>query len=344
MFKNKHIGTYSAVIMFSFFSIAIPSFASSNVTHKIQDIGGGLSLITVLPVFETVRDETSCPKFPKEEWVEVPAVYETYMDTEVAQYAYRTLDVTPPEYDGAGRLKNLAKAEWKDIPAVTREVPRHRVKTPATVKKRVIPSVCKTVTKRVMKSPTVYLIKTDLGIIIQSYSDQEDLADFLNSRIKTDEPQDNEMQIGQDLGGGLNLITIPKTYETVQQPHPSCMRQQETEWVKIPAVYEIITESYTSSPAQTDISVLPPVYEKDGKLKMAARAKLTTTPAVIKNIERNILKAKPKLVQRIIPTICGMQTIRLVKFPEFYIVITSDGDIAEMFHDAEALGKFLNAR
>ena len=85
------------------------------------------------PVFKTISEPVVVQE-ASTELVTIPATYETVTETRVVQ----------PQYtDGMGNL----------VPAVTKQVTRRVVKTPASTQERMIPSVTKMETRRVLKTP-----------------------------------------------------------------------------------------------------------------------------------------------------------------------------------------------
>ena len=89
-------------------------------------MGGGFT--SGGPVFETISEPIVVQE-ALTELVTIPATYETVMETMVVQ----------PAYNGT--------------PAVTKQVPRRVVKSPASTMERVVPAVTKTMTRRILKNP-----------------------------------------------------------------------------------------------------------------------------------------------------------------------------------------------
>lgn len=89
--------------------------------------------VTIPPVFETVT-ETVVVQEASTELVTIPATYQTVQETVVVQ----------PQYDrGDGTIE----------PAITKQITRRVVKTPARIQERAIPAVTKQETRRVIKTP-----------------------------------------------------------------------------------------------------------------------------------------------------------------------------------------------
>ena len=95
--------------------------------------GSEVEYVPTPPVYETVS-ETVVVQEASTELVTIPATYETVQETIVVQEAYQASD-------------------GSNVPAVTKEVSRRVVKTPARTSERTIPSVSKVETRRVVKTP-----------------------------------------------------------------------------------------------------------------------------------------------------------------------------------------------
>ena len=102
--------------------------------------GSSTELEFIPPEYETVT-ETIVVQEASTEYVSIPKSYETVKETIIVQ----------PEY--------LSK-DGKVVPAVTEEVARRVIKTPASTTERVIPAKTSTVTRQVLKTPGRTVEKT----------------------------------------------------------------------------------------------------------------------------------------------------------------------------------------
>ena len=134
----------------------------------LLNLGDGVVLEVVPPVFETISEVR---KEPSEEWVTIPAVFETINETVVIQEGYTELKVIPAILTDDGSRLEPAQASLVDIPAVTKKVTRRVVKIPAKVVKRTIPCLCTPQTMRRKVTETVYIFRDELGAEVARYDD-----------------------------------------------------------------------------------------------------------------------------------------------------------------------------
>ena len=104
-----------------------------NTSETLVVGSAGATYDYIPPVFETVT-ETVVVQEASTELVTVPATYETVTETVVVQ----------PQY---------ARGDGTVEPAVTKQVTRRVVKTPARTQERVIPAVTKQESRRIIKTP-----------------------------------------------------------------------------------------------------------------------------------------------------------------------------------------------
>lgn len=104
-----------------------------SVVNRHQGVRSGFAAGYSPPIFETVS-ETVVVQEASAELVTIPATYETVTETVVVQPSYR---------DGDGNF----------VPAVTKQISRRVVKTPASTRERTVPAVTKQETRRVIKVP-----------------------------------------------------------------------------------------------------------------------------------------------------------------------------------------------
>jgi len=121
-------------------AMIITNHGNRNVAAGRYSIGGGIinsgpsvEYINVPPVFETVSEPVVVQE-ASTELVTIPAIYETVSETVVVQ----------PQY---------AAGDGTIVPAVTKQITRRVVKTPASTVERMIPAVTKMETRRVIKIP-----------------------------------------------------------------------------------------------------------------------------------------------------------------------------------------------
>lgn len=155
-------------IILLFWAEAASAQSKDSKAGELVNLGNGFFLEVVPPVFETiseVREE------PSEEWVTIPAVFETINETVVIQEGYTELKVIPAILTDGGSRLEPAQASLVDIPAVTKSVTRRVVKTPARVVKRTIPCLCTPQTKRRKVTETVYIFRDESGTEVARYDD-----------------------------------------------------------------------------------------------------------------------------------------------------------------------------
>ena len=148
-----------------------------------------------------------------------------------------------------------------------------------------------------------------------------------------------------DIGDGLVLEVIPSQYETVQDTSCSDRHAQSpTEWVVVPATFESITETVIVQEAYTDVKITPIIYNSNGSVKTAAKAKMIEIPAVSKQVTRRVIKTPSKIVQRILPNTCSFRMKRRLKKSKSYKIKDKSGITLNHFENAESLAEFLNSR
>ncbi|MGB0907733.1 MAG: hypothetical protein ACPGVT_09580 [Maricaulaceae bacterium] len=152
-----------------------------------QDIGGGLYLVTVPPVYETVSYSiggVQCDGITPivEEWFLIPATYKTVTETKIIAASRTEIEIIDPIYDDKGVLLKTARASVKAIPAVTKEITRKIMLTPARPEKRYVPQMCQDKIKSIIRDPKYYLVKDDAGKIIRTFRNDGNLLAYLGSR------------------------------------------------------------------------------------------------------------------------------------------------------------------
>ena len=148
-----------------------------------------------------------------------------------------------------------------------------------------------------------------------------------------------------DIGGGLVLEIIPAQFENVQDT--SCsdrLAQSPIEWVVVPATFESITETVIVQEAYTDVEVTPIIYNSDGSVKTAAKAKMIEIPAVSKQVTRRVMKTPSKIVQRIVPNTCSFRMKRRLKKSTAYQIKDKSGTTINHFENPESFAEYLNSR
>lgn len=159
-----------AVFAIVLFSAYIASAQSEGFESEgMLNLGGGLFLEVVPPEYETVTVDRQ--EEPSEEWVTIPAVFETISETVVIQEGYIYLKVIPAILDDDGSRLEPAQASLIDIPPVTKTVSRRVVKVPARVVKRTVPCMCTPQTRRRKINEAVYVFWDEAGAEIARYDD-----------------------------------------------------------------------------------------------------------------------------------------------------------------------------
>jgi len=112
-------------------SVAAGRYGAQN--GAVFNSGPTVEYINVPPVFETVSEPVVVQE-ASTELVTIPATYETVSETVVVQPAY-------------------VAGDGSQVPAITKQISRRVVKTPASTQERTIPAVTKVETRRVIKTP-----------------------------------------------------------------------------------------------------------------------------------------------------------------------------------------------
>lgn len=155
-----------------------------NIVNRHRGGAQGYAPIGAAPVFETISEPVVVQE-ASTELVTIPATYETVMETRVVQ----------PQYtDGSGNF----------VPAVTKQVSRRVVKTPARTQERVIPAVTKTETRRVIKHAAgSHAAGAFRGVSSSSYS----------SSAGSTTPQSNALQMSLLSGPQTVSVTAYLSYD-----------------------------------------------------------------------------------------------------------------------------------
>ena len=119
-----------------------------------------VNYVTIPPVYETVTEPVVIQE-ASTELVTIPATYETVSETFVVQEASTELVTIPATYETVTETVVVQPqsvtygpgGQQQVIPAVTKQVNRRVVKTPARVTERVIPAVTQQIQRRVVKTP-----------------------------------------------------------------------------------------------------------------------------------------------------------------------------------------------
>ena len=165
--------------------VAAPQWSAAqdanDTSNKIMDLGNGLVLEIIPAEYVTVSDNTRCLKLSNSiEWVTIPATYETVTETVIVQAGYTDVDVSPPVYNFDGSIQLFAKAQIKEIPAVTKQVTLRKVKTPARMVQRTQPVICTPQTRRKLLKSKSYKIKDKSGITLNHFENAESFAEYIN--------------------------------------------------------------------------------------------------------------------------------------------------------------------
>jgi len=114
------------------------------------------------------------------EWVTIPAVFEMVTETIIVQEAYPIVKVNPAHFAADGTLISKATAAIETVPALTKDVARRVVKTPARRVQRLIPNGYHAPTIRKRVAVETYIIRDETGAEIARYEDPVAFADFVN--------------------------------------------------------------------------------------------------------------------------------------------------------------------
>ena len=148
-----------------------------------------------------------------------------------------------------------------------------------------------------------------------------------------------------DIGDGLVLEIIPAQYETVSENRCNDRHAlNPTEWIVVPATFESITETVIVQEAYIDVEVTPIAYNSDGSVKTAAKATMIEIAAISKQETRRVVKTPSKIVQRVVPNTCSMQTKRRLKKSKSYKIKDKSGRIVSHFETPESFTEYLNSR
>lgn len=132
--------------------------------------------LEIIPAKYVTRTKTpdNIKNRPKE-WILIPATYEMINETIVVQDAYSVLDVVPAVRAENGQVIQAAKLSLKEIPAVTREVTRRVVKTPAKPVYMQMPGTWRDQTVREEISEASYILFDDAQVEIARFNAPEDV-------------------------------------------------------------------------------------------------------------------------------------------------------------------------
>jgi len=170
------------------FLLATPQWSLAQTAYvpdvETIDLGNALILEINPEKYETYFDSSYCDELHKNtfEWVTIPAVTENRNETLIVQDAYTDVKVSPPVYNADGSMETAAKADLIEIAAVTKQVTRRVIITPARQVKRLIPNLCHHDIARRLVTPKSFTIKDKFGVILNQFETPEALADYLNSK------------------------------------------------------------------------------------------------------------------------------------------------------------------
>jgi len=165
-----------------FVSFKSSAFAQMTVKNNFVKLGNGFVVETIPAEYVTVVGTTpeAFLKPNAEEWIVIPAVYDTVTETIIIEEGYSSLKMTPALYSGDGQLLKKATALVEDTPAVTTDVTLQVVKTPAKAVKRTIPNRYHPPTFRKRVKDEIYIVRNVQGVEIARYDDPAAFAAFVN--------------------------------------------------------------------------------------------------------------------------------------------------------------------
>ncbi len=152
-FGPQNLAVVSQPRYANFISIP-PEFETVTETIVIQP--QSVEYVQAPPTFETVTEPVIVQEATTE-LVTIPATYETVTETIVVQPQYEYNGQTVPAVTKNIQrrvVKTPARTVEKVVPAVTKMETRRVIKTPASTTERVIPAVTKQITRRVLKTPS----------------------------------------------------------------------------------------------------------------------------------------------------------------------------------------------
>lgn len=184
MFIIRMTGGILASIVFSFF-LLYPLWRALLLgdAPRSYDIGDGLALEHIPPVFRTITDNTRCEQLLN--LIELGgtlATSETKTETVIIQEGSLEVKVTPISYNKDGSVKSAARVGFRRIPSVSKQVTYPSVKTPSWDVQRKSGVKCRPITRRVIWTPAAYKIKDKSGATIKYFETAEALAEYINSK------------------------------------------------------------------------------------------------------------------------------------------------------------------
>jgi len=170
MFAKITIWTIIPILLFS--AQIASAQSKDSKAGELENLGNGIFLEVIAAKYVTViADTPEGVESSSEEWVVIPATFETITKTIVIQDPYFELQVTPVTLAEDGAVLQSAQASLIEIPAVTKTISRRVVKTPSRVVKRTIPSTYNPGTRRKKVSEAAYVFRDEKGTEIKRYED-----------------------------------------------------------------------------------------------------------------------------------------------------------------------------
>ena len=168
------------ILLFSVLSASAQSITETDDTGVIVNLGNGIFLETISPKYITsLEDPPDYIKNGVEEWVVIPATFETITETVVVEDAHSELKVTPAIIADDGSIRQPAAASLIEMPAVTRVVKHRVVKTPSRVEKRVVPYLYTPPTVRKKVSEAIFIFRDQLGVEIKRFENPADAMRYI---------------------------------------------------------------------------------------------------------------------------------------------------------------------
>lgn len=154
-----------------FWAQAASAQSKDTKAGELVNLGNGIFLEVVPPEYMTFLGET--PEYYKnsEEWVIIPATYETITKTIIIQEGYSELQVIPASIADDGSRLEPAKASLVEVPAITKAETHRVVRTPSRAVKRTIPNLYHPSTRRKKVSDAIYIFRDGSGIEVARYDD-----------------------------------------------------------------------------------------------------------------------------------------------------------------------------
>jgi len=170
MYRSNFTRVFAPILLCLFSASAMAAAAQDADVAALTNLGNGVFLEVEPAKFVTFVEET--PEWMKQpQWVTIPATFETINETITVQEAYSELKLTPATFADDGSLLQSAQASLIDIPTVTKTITRRVMKTPPRVVRRTVPNMYHPPTRRKKVREALYVFRDEAGTEIARYED-----------------------------------------------------------------------------------------------------------------------------------------------------------------------------